>query len=399
MDAGYHALFGTAPWPTWLGNPANSRVSRATVAATGTLRWSLPLPERVADGLSVAADGCCFVTLDHHLLAVEPNGRLRWSRSFGYVSGPALVLADGRLFLFAERSLIVLDQATGVTIISWPLTSYASRSLTPDGDLLYTQFQPSGPPTLQRVSPTGAVRWTHPVAKSSAYPPLVLDDLILFGDESYLRAFSLDGRLQWIANQRGFQPAAGQADLALQVDEGGHFFYTPIIHLGGPAVLGALSWHDGMGFLVFDTQAHTVHLLDTYPSPHEPVVVLPVEGRPHVVTRGFSLKDPSGESRPTVAMLDLHGQERWRRALPLAPASIVADAAGQIIVACSPTVDYWDKYHRWYGLEDQCLVRGLRTDGTELFSWYAPGPIRGGLAIGATGEVFVVAEGTLAAIG
>lgn len=394
-------LFGTAPWPTPLGNAWNTSVSPTMITARGTPQWSLPLPERACAGLTVAATGRCFVTMAHHLIAVDPPGGVAWRVTDEQFRGAAIVTADGNLWVNTLDTLEVRDQATGVLFARWPTHSFVSPGFTPTSDLLYTQFRRSPPHVLQRVSPSGTVRWEHPVADSSimAPPPLVDDMLIVVGDRSYLRAFTLDGHVRWIANQEGFLTGGRSVDDATSVhDATSDYCITPVIRVDAQRVLAGLRWSRGHKYLIFDVQQHTVQPLGTHLPPHALQALVSVAGTPHLATIGLPVTTTHSERVPTIVLVSLDGVYRWQHTLPITPSDILADRVGHIVVACSPSFAYWEKYHQWYKLHEECFVRCYDSSGVTQWTWFAPSPLGGPLAVGALGEIYAVADGRLWAL-
>ncbi|HEY3231657.1 MAG TPA: PQQ-binding-like beta-propeller repeat protein, partial [Roseiflexaceae bacterium] len=208
MDDHHRHIFGTASWPTEHGNPFNSNVAPVRATAQGQVLWSAPLPTRDGGGVVVAADGRCIVSSGRYLTAIRPGAQVDWTieTELAWVYNP-IILPDGRFVRTEEDAIIIRDQSTGAVLASLPVPSHG-LALTPDGDLVFTESQEGGNCRLQKLTLEGEVRWSQPQGSWSFDPPLVLEQMIVVGDGSYLRAYDLDGMLLWIANQDGFQHAA-----------------------------------------------------------------------------------------------------------------------------------------------------------------------------------------------
>lgn len=68
-------------------------------------------------------------------------------------------------------------------------------------------------------------------------------------------------------------------------------------------------------------------------------------------------------------------------------------------MACSPTLERWEKYRldpiAEKELLDMSFVRCLSANGEVVYTWQAPSPFESFLSLGASGEVFVVANDRL----
>lgn len=407
MNMSGFSIFGSASWPVRRGNPFNSNVSPVKATGRGEPLWSVALPERGANGIAVAEDGTCFVNLDNHFVAVTPREGIRWTTQANYALSTPIVLADGRLIVYENHTLAIREQATGKPLSTLPSYYATMPAITPQGHLVYSGRENADKASqFQMMTLAGQRIWTLPVGFSQLRAPLVLNDLIITTDKSYMRAFNLEGELQWIADQEGFILANPDTCVQLTTKDNpiksglDDRVVSPIIGLGDGQVLAGLEWYSGAGYYLFDIHNHSVRPLGKHLLLKKPLAVplLPERG-PCLVTKGPSVKDKLGMRRSSVVMVDMNGQTVWEHQLPIPPSAIIADASGNIFIISSPSFDRWDKYRVWYKLEEECFVRGLSPEGKELFTWYAPGPISPSMAIGKNGELYVVAEGKLWAVG
>jgi len=402
MKDPYHCGMDAGSWPTALGNSWNSRVSSSTATARGKSLWSVPLPGRAAGGITVTADGQVFVTSGNHLTAVK-DGRIKWSVQIRALGSP-VALTQGRLITNEIGSLTIRDQATGTCIASFPAGGLGTPAITSEEHIVYIHCSKTDNPRLLRIDMSGEVVWSRQLSQRSTYPPLLVMDLIVVGDGSYCRAYDRDGVLRWIANRNGFQlpGSTRHSDLATAQDGSADEVRTPVIRFGSKLILVGFRWSAGSGFFVFDLGEHNVRPLRTHLPMRGPVAApqIPSE-RSRLVAVGRLKQDNHGYFQPTVVTVDRHGDILWTYQTSVEMHAIAADAAGKIFIAGSPSVTRWEQYHSapLYNQKEECFVHGFNHDGEQLFTWYAPGPISAPLAIGANGELLVVSEGRLWAIG
>jgi hypothetical protein len=256
------------------------------------------------------------------------------------------------------------------------------------------------------MSLSGQQLWAVPIDLAQFRAPLVLDDLIVTTDKDYMRAFNLQGELQWIADQEGFILADPntRSQLLTKVNPikggSGYKVATPIISLGDGRILAGLEWYSGSGYYIFNVHEHSVRPLGMHLVLGRPLAIPVFPDRGPCLVTAFRFQHAElGDPKSNIILVDMNGKPLWHHPLPIGPGNIIADSSGNIFTFCGHTFDHWDKYHVWYKLEKQCFVRGISPDGNELFTWYAPGPISPSMAIGKNGELFVVSEGKLWAIG
>jgi outer membrane protein assembly factor BamB len=400
--AAHHQVFGAASWPTPLGNAWNGSASPVTSTARGQALWSTRLAERTANCVVVGASGRAYVAAARHLTAVDADGRIAWSVETEVTGGP-VALTDGRLIVSEHYALTIRDQDTGERWVTLPVNALAAPTLTPAGHLVYCASQRGRPPVLQMATLAGEVIWSRPLVQRATSPPLAFDAVVIVGDGSYCRAYSDAGTLLWIANQDGFvaADAAPSAQLATRSNRLDDRVVTPVVGLDASRVLAGLTWYSGYGYFSFHVRSHTVHPVGAHLPLNGPLaVVYPPGGDPALVTAGWPVQNTRGNWEWEIVLVDLDGRLVWRHQTSAQPHTIIGDASGKVFLACSPSLERWENYRHWpaYNLAQECLVRCIDPGGQEVFTWFAPGPISSPLAIGATGELYLVAEGHLWAI-
>jgi hypothetical protein len=161
--------YSSSSWPMRLGGPGNTNVAPVVIRTRGETPWSAPLPglEKISS-IVVAEDGCVFVSSEDMLIAVEPDGAIRWNSTSGQPFGEPMALADGSLVLserseHGARKLVARDQKTGEELWSidgggWP----PLRPVAVRGAVLFKRYLPDiRAMELQCVNPGGETLRTH----------------------------------------------------------------------------------------------------------------------------------------------------------------------------------------------------------------------------------------------
>lgn len=390
------------PWGALLGSVGNTRSTPMTVAAAGRLLWSIPLPARAANGMVVAADGMIFVTTDQQLLAVESAGRVAWKIEGELMMHPA-ILPDGAMVLYDGEGLAVYNPANGQRLAHIPTLGITDPVVTPAGDLLFGSYDGDNlTSVLVSFSSKGTHRWTQPLAGALTGPPVFCGNFIVVSDERSLRTYTFDGDLIW---------SIAATDVAvLDIHSDGHksifaepftpaTFRFPLMRVGVDSVLGQVEHNKSYGYVLIDIHTGILQPLKTHLPPGAPVALVHTPQNTHIVTLDWPHQDDQQAWHSDVQAVTLDGRRVWAYPLTARPSVIITDTTGQTLIACSPSLDYWDKYRDWYHLADECFVRCLTPDGAERWTWMAPGPLSSLLTVGANGEIYAVADGQLYALG
>lgn len=339
------------------------------LSGTGKVRWRVPLPGRHVSGMTVAADGRCFVATESGMVALDGPER-RWSTDT--VAYWGCTLLDGGLLVTAgPEGYVVREQRTGAVVSTIGVTPMSAP--VPLGGLLV--FLTSGQ-ELRATTVTGEPRWAAEVSARTS--PLVWHDTVFVGEDMAVRAFDRAGGPMW------------RVELAGEVD-------GSLAGLPDGNVLVPVRGDDHIGYLVLDPGGD-VRQVPAHLPPGELVVPLP-EGL--LVLPGWPERDDLGERHPTVTMVDSGtGVVVQHHRLRADVRGVAAGANGLVAVAGSPTWDHWTKYHGWPGfdLRDDCYVLFLDRDGLRG-AWTAGRPITGPLAVGANGDLLVPVSGELVSLG
>ncbi|GAA3761851.1 PQQ-binding-like beta-propeller repeat protein [Plantactinospora mayteni] len=170
-------------------------------AATGTVRWTHPIPE--PDTTLTVADGVLYLAGSELLSALDVDThQLRWSYRVGGSLRSTLSAADGLVYLADQHgslgpTLYALDQATGQLRWTRDLGHLDGTGPTVAHGLVYV----GGDHTLYALDArTGAVRWSYPELPGPVgAAPVVSERAVhITAADSYLGAFDLwDGRKLW----------------------------------------------------------------------------------------------------------------------------------------------------------------------------------------------------------
>lgn len=146
------------------------------------------------------------------VLAILPNGSLRWQRDFSdWVSASPTVGADGTVYVGSWNGrFFALAGDTGAVKWEYATDSFivSSAAIGPDG----TIYVGGGDGNLHALTPAGALRWVYPtgdwVESSPAVGP---DGTVYVGSwDGSVYAIASDGNLRWRA-QSGAEIVGGAA--------------------------------------------------------------------------------------------------------------------------------------------------------------------------------------------
>ncbi|HEX6345582.1 PQQ-binding-like beta-propeller repeat protein [Umezawaea sp.] len=333
------------------------------------MRWRTALPDRHVIGVSVAADGMCFVATGSGVLALD-GPEPRWSADTAAHWG-CLLFGDGLLVTGGADGFVVREQRTGAVVGAVEATP-TSGPVSLGELLVFLAGQ-----ALRATTVTGEVRWEVDVP--ALYPPLVRRDTVVVAEDTAVRALRADGGPLW------------RVELSGEVD-------GSLVGLPGGHVLVPVRGDDHIGFVVVDPHGG-VRPVPAHLPPGD--LVVPVPGTGLLVLPGWPEPDDLGEPHAVVTVVDSGtGVVVRRHRVPAEAHGAVAGANGLVAVAGSPAWDYWAKYHGWpgYDLEDDCYVLFLDAHGARG-EWLANTPITGPLAVAANGDLLVPVSGELVSLG
>ncbi|GLY80076.1 PQQ-binding-like beta-propeller repeat protein [Actinoallomurus iriomotensis] len=354
-----------------------------------SVQWSVPLPDGPDGTLLALPEGGCLVAAGGFVGLARPPGEFRVLAEAETMVRSAPVLLPERRFARAEDGFVVVrDRETGTTCARWRETIVTELATAPDGDLLYARWSKQDGDELTKAAADGTVRWRRSLTGRAGAAPLAVNELIVAADGATLRAYDAEGREGWVASHVGFgtQPPPTPYDEVTR----------PLAEFGDDVVVAELRWSDDGGIHLFDLREETVRRLEPPIAVHHPSTALPGRG---VVAMGPTTIAGDGTTTRRVVLLDPSGQVSWTHELTVEPRALLATPSGDVILGASPDLDYWEKYHRWYTLSAECLLRCLAGDsGAERWTWRPGEPLTYQPSVDAAGTVFAAGRGRLWAL-
>jgi putative pyrroloquinoline-quinone binding quinoprotein len=375
-------------WQSPLGGPANDRTSRFPLTAKGDVRWRVPLPYDEVTGISVTAEGTCFVSAAEGITALD-GPAVGWSVATGVVWSP-LLLDDG-LFVTGETDgLTVREQRSGRLVNTIEVSRLRSDPVVLPNGLVAFLTSRGSKIILRAMTVTGGWAWEQELIGWSLGRPLVQADHVVVADGATLRAFSAAGDPVWTIELGALEGRAGDVG----VD-------GPLVGLPDGRVLTAFRTPREGGYALVDTGVGTVEALPTQLPAKSLAVPLADEelGQDLLVAPGWPARNTFGQFFPAVVVVDIAtGDRLTERVVPWVADSMAAGSTGVVAVAGSPSVEHWAKYHRpGFELTHDCYVVFL--DSTRVRGeWKPERPVAGPLAVGPDGDLLVPLSGELVSL-
>jgi len=369
------------------------RTGHESIPATPA--WSVP-SDSVGGGLTPLPSGGCVVSDSSAVAAYAEDGTRIWRAE---VAGPLtdrpVIAPDGALLTVEGDTIVSRDTETGTLIHSFPARRARNLSMAPWGGLIYQSPPSGGPTTLCSVDRDGRPQWSRPLNRSSIfiYSPLALGDLVVVEGGGALWAFDRDGDVRWIADREGVRQPQPSDEAGQRTDQPGNGVQVR----GAPRLIDenravvALGSYDGRGVYLLDGAAATLTPIAIPASP--PYAVVPwratgyrIAGLGTQVTIGPQLYEFP------VCAFDPDGTPAWEHRLPVRALTLNAAPGGHVVAAATPDARRWADYHQWYDLTREAFVRLIAPDGTQRWTWHAPGRITHLPVVSPTGVVYVGAE-------
>lgn len=216
---------GILKWRYWLGGGVYVKSSSAlgpdgtiyfgcenniiALYPNGTLRWQHPTGDSVYSSPAIGDDGTVYCGChDTYLYALYPNnGTLKWRFKTGdWIRVSPSISDDGTVYCVStDKYLYALYPNNGT--MKWKTDVYAGTSPTigPDGTIY------AGWNSLHAVNPVdGSIKWTYPATYIEGGTPCTSSDgTIFFGTTSGdLIALNPDGTLHWQTHIGGCESAS-----------------------------------------------------------------------------------------------------------------------------------------------------------------------------------------------
>src|SRR6266511_1819961 len=188
-------------WSMFMNGPQRRGTTPIVGAQSSTLAWRIST-ETNGGGPAVGRDDTIYQGTDFgQLLALNPNGSLKWSVSTAYsVNSTPAILLDGRITFVDEGGNVFVLNPDGS--VSWEFqtgSSFASPSSSPaigwDGTI-YTGISR----TVYAFHRDGSIRWTYSLPRRTLTGPVsVKPDGTVYCTSGRLFALTANGKLLWIA--------------------------------------------------------------------------------------------------------------------------------------------------------------------------------------------------------
>ncbi len=198
--------------------------------AQSSILWTFHLSERDCTSTpALAPNGVIYVgTFDGNLLAIRPDGKLKWSFKTGLEikSSPA-VADDGSIYFGSrDRKFYALTPAGK---LKWSFATAAwndsSPAIATDGTVYFGSWDTN----FYALNPDGSLKWKFPsggIIDSS--PAIGSDGTVYFGShDQNLYALSPDGKLRWKFPTQGpitSSPAVGDDGSVYFASTGGNLY-------------------------------------------------------------------------------------------------------------------------------------------------------------------------------
>jgi len=246
-------------WTSFRGSP--QRTGRAARAGPrrAKVAWVFRTGGRIYADAAVAPDGTIYVAShDHHLYAVDPEGREIWSYDArGKIWTSPAIAKDGTVYVGSDEDRLAAVAPDGREKWIFSTTEPAAKGESPEAGRYDVDTSPAilangsivfGCHTrIFALRPSGSLDWTFEAgvgrAKVFSSPALGHDGSIYFGTQGrYFFALDGKGRVLWHERTGGDNdstPAVG--------DDGTVYFASDDGELRAAAPGGALRWETDLG--------------------------------------------------------------------------------------------------------------------------------------------------------
>lgn len=208
----------------------NTRYSRIKGPLTNKLKWRYKTKSGFwLQNPAVGADGTVYIGYStNKLLAINPNGRLKWVfNAHDYINNTPALGADGTIYCTNNYKLFAI---TPKGRLKWRINlgyyCLTSPLVAKDGTIYLGSFNA----TLHAINPNGIIKWKY-IAEgpSVSMPAIGLDGSVLFGcGDLRLYALNPNGELKWRFRSQSpilAPPAVGQ-DGSIYFVNSGNYLYS-----------------------------------------------------------------------------------------------------------------------------------------------------------------------------
>ena len=281
-------------------------------ARLGTARWSYPTRGAVTLSPAIAPDGTVYFCSRDTIFALEPDGRLRWCRDYGFsfASSPS-VGPDSTIYTGNWRRLIALAPSGHY---KWHYDTNGDVRSSPAIGADGTVYFGSDDSCVYALAPDGTLRWKYRTWGAVGSSPALGPDRVLYiGSGFYLYALSPDGTLAWYYPTSGpvsSSPAIGaDGTVYFGSDDGRLYALTAEGFLkwwyqtGGPVRSSAAVGSDGTVYIsagdgyVYALRPDGTEKWRVDVNGGEPSVTIARDGTVYIVEHGILALNPNGTLR------------------------------------------------------------------------------------------------------
>jgi outer membrane protein assembly factor BamB len=199
----------------WAGGRSEWSAAQEVQVAAGTELWTTKWRFRVGPrdmaSPALGRDGTIYVSGTNGMLALDPDGRLRWS----YECDPAdpSVTGDGSVCFVSEDKYVNLLYADGTVAWRFPCDAYSSYgcpAIDTDGTVYVPGFYDSN---LYAINADGTLKWRYSAGRSNFEEPVIALDGTVYSTSwrmESLYAFYPDSQVKWtFPNSLNCAPSIG----------------------------------------------------------------------------------------------------------------------------------------------------------------------------------------------
>jgi len=194
-----------SPWPMQSHDTHHTgRSSYSTEHINGLEKWRFYEDGWVDATPSIDNDGIIyFASTDHEVLAIYPNGTLKWSyKTGGFMTGSSPALSeDGTIYVGSWDDALYAINPDGS--LKWKCGTGGSISSSPaiaeDGTIYVGTMKGFDEGEIVAVNPNGTVKWRYPTGYKITSDPAIGDDGTIYcgSGDTYFYALYPNGSLKW----------------------------------------------------------------------------------------------------------------------------------------------------------------------------------------------------------
>ncbi|MCU1644312.1 MAG: hypothetical protein JWN03_4587 [Nocardia sp.] len=360
--------------------------------------WSTALPPARVDLVPLpAARGGVLVCSTESIAALSIHGNVVWREQAHRAAAVLPVLCrEDAVALVADETVVLRSIADGTILRTFTVAGCVRMSGAPWGDLVCLTIGDGGQVHLRCFEPTGRLRWTTPLHGTQAlvYGLIAMAEVIVVEQHGALWAFDRDGRTPWVADINGVSDV-----VSIDRTRVGTRINAEPCPVTSGRMLFELAGPNPPGLYVLDGISATLTPLAARSPIRRPYAVIPGGDSGHrIVGYGGRIEITPLEHEFVIEAIEWDTTTAWQCRMSAEPISLAAAPDGSVIVAASPTPEYWSKYHQFQDLRQQAFIRCVEPDGAVRWQWHPPGPLTHRPIPAPDGTVYVCSDNLLWAL-